>query len=36
MPDAQEVVNDLEPLIASGEVDGGDVAKLGVLGRRVA
>jgi len=33
--DAEEVVNDLEPLVASGEVDGGNVADLGELSRGV-
>lgn len=32
MPDAEQVVDDLEPLVAGGEVDGGDVAQLGEFG----
>jgi hypothetical protein len=33
--DTKQVVDDLEPLVAGGEVDGGDVADLGELGGSV-
>lgn len=35
MPDAEQVVDDLEALVPRGEVDGRDVAELGELGSGV-
>jgi hypothetical protein len=35
MADAEKVVDNLEPLVAGGEVDGGDVADLGELGSSI-